>query len=45
MKDFIAVTRDAALKAGRILRENIHGLREITYKSDINPGHRDGYTL
>jgi len=36
MKDFITVARDAALKAGRILRENIHGLREITYKGDIN---------
>ena len=36
MKDFIAVARDAALQAGRMLRENIHGLREITYKSDIN---------
>ena len=36
MTDFIAVARDAALKAGGILRENIHGLREITYKGDIN---------
>ncbi len=36
MKDFIAVARDAALQGGRILRENIHGLREITYKGDIN---------
>jgi myo-inositol-1(or 4)-monophosphatase len=36
MKDFIAAARNAALKGGRILRENIHGLREITYKGDIN---------
>jgi fructose-1,6-bisphosphatase/inositol monophosphatase family enzyme len=36
MKNFIAVARDAALKAGRMLREDIHGLREITYKGDIN---------
>jgi myo-inositol-1(or 4)-monophosphatase len=36
MKEFIGVARDAALKAGRILRENIHGVREITYKGDIN---------
>ena len=36
MKDFINIARDAALKAGRILRQNIHGLREITYKGEIN---------
>ena len=36
MKDFIAVAREAALKAGRILRDNIHGIREIIYKGDIN---------
>jgi len=36
MKDFIAVATDAALKAGRMLRENIHGLLEITSKGDIN---------
>ena len=36
MKDFIAVARDAALKAGRMLRDNIHGIREIIYKGDIN---------
>jgi myo-inositol-1(or 4)-monophosphatase len=36
MKEFIGVARHAALKAGGILRENIHGVREITYKGDIN---------
>lgn len=36
MKDFMAVARDAALNAGRLLKENIHGTREITYKGDIN---------
>jgi myo-inositol-1(or 4)-monophosphatase len=36
VKDFIAVARDAAFKAGRMLRENIHGLREITHKGNIN---------
>ena len=36
MKDFIAVAREAALEAGRILRDNIHGIREIIYKGDIN---------
>jgi len=36
MNEFIAVARDAALKAGRMLREDIHGLREIIYKGDID---------
>jgi myo-inositol-1(or 4)-monophosphatase len=36
MKDFMAVARDAALKAGSMLREDIHGSRKITYKGDIN---------
>ena len=36
MKDVIAVAREAALKAGKILRENIGGTRQITYKGDIN---------
>jgi myo-inositol-1(or 4)-monophosphatase len=36
MKDLMAVAREAALKAGKILRENIHGIREISYKGDIN---------
>ncbi len=36
MKDIIAVAREAALKAGKILRENIGGTRQITYKGDIN---------
>jgi myo-inositol-1(or 4)-monophosphatase len=36
MKDFMTVARQAALKAGGILRENIHGVREISYKGDIN---------
>jgi myo-inositol-1(or 4)-monophosphatase len=36
MKDFLAVAGEAARGAGRILRENINGTREITYKGDIN---------
>jgi len=36
MKDFLAVASEAARKAGGILKENIHGAREITYKGDIN---------
>ena len=36
MKDFLAVAVEAARKAGGILKENIHGTREITYKGDIN---------
>ena len=33
---FLTVASEAALKAGGILRENIHGIREITFKGDIN---------
>ncbi len=36
MKDFLAVAGEAARKAGGILKENLHGTREITYKGDIN---------
>jgi len=36
VKDVIAVASEAALKAGKILRENIGGTRQITYKGDIN---------
>ena len=36
MKDFLEVAREAALKAGGILRDNIHGIREITFKGDVN---------
>ncbi|OGW40907.1 MAG: inositol monophosphatase [Nitrospirae bacterium GWD2_57_9] len=36
MEQFAAVAREAARKAGAILRENINGVREITYKGDIN---------
>lgn len=36
MKDFLAVAVEAARKAGGILKENINGTREITYKGDIN---------
>jgi myo-inositol-1(or 4)-monophosphatase len=36
MKDFMNVAQEAALKAGGILRENLHGVREISYKGDIN---------
>ena len=36
MKDFLTVACAAARAAGSILRENIEGKREITYKGDIN---------
>lgn len=36
MKDFLAVACEAARNAGGILKENIHGAREIAYKGDIN---------
>lgn len=36
MKQFLAIAREAALKAGAILRENIGGIRDISYKGDIN---------
>ncbi len=36
MKDFLTVAGEAARTAGRILRENIDGKREIKYKGDIN---------
>lgn len=36
MKDFLTVASDAARAAGLMLRENIQGKREITYKGDIN---------
>ena len=36
MKDILSVASEAALKAGGILRDNIHGIREITLKADIN---------
>jgi myo-inositol-1(or 4)-monophosphatase len=36
MKDILSVASEAALMAGGILRDNIHGMREITLKGDIN---------
>ena len=36
MRDFVAVAREAALKAGGLLRENISGTRQVSYKGDIN---------
>jgi myo-inositol-1(or 4)-monophosphatase len=36
MKDFLAVAEEAARTAGGLLRSNIHGKREISYKGDIN---------
>lgn len=36
MKDMLSIASAAALKAGGILRDNIHGIREITLKGDIN---------
>lgn len=36
MEDFLSKAREAALKAGAVLRDNIHGAREISYKGEIN---------
>jgi myo-inositol-1(or 4)-monophosphatase len=36
MKDIMSVACDAALKSGGILRDNLQGAREISYKGDIN---------
>jgi myo-inositol-1(or 4)-monophosphatase len=36
MNDLLSVASDAVLKAGRLLRDNVHGIREITLKGDIN---------
>lgn len=36
MTDFLTVAREAALKAGGILRDNLDGIRQINYKGDIN---------
>jgi myo-inositol-1(or 4)-monophosphatase len=36
MHQYLEVARDAALKAGRLLKENINGRREVSYKGEIN---------
>lgn len=36
MKDFLSVAREAALRGGALLRENIGRTREISYKGEIN---------
>lgn len=36
MKDFLTVAAEAARAAGALLRANINGKREISYKGDIN---------
>ena len=36
MQEFLNVAREAALRAGRLLRENLNGTREISYKGEIN---------
>ena len=36
MEEYLAVAREAALKAGGLLKENLHGTREIAYKGTIN---------
>ena len=36
MKDYLTVASEAARTAGRILKEQIHGTRTITYKGDID---------
>ncbi len=36
MAEFLSVARDAAIRAGRLLRENLNGRRNILYKGGIN---------
>src|SRR3990172_1861303 len=36
MQEFLTVAREAALRGGRLLRENLNGTREISYKGEIN---------
>lgn len=36
MRDFLASAVDAAREAGKLLRENINGCRQIAYKADVN---------
>ena len=36
MKEYMAVAREAALLAGRLLRDNLGGKRTIAFKGDIN---------
>ncbi|HAK59656.1 MAG TPA: inositol monophosphatase [Nitrospiraceae bacterium] len=36
MEEYLAVAREAALKAGGLLKENLHGTREIAFKGAIN---------
>jgi len=36
MNDYLTVACEAARSAGKLLKENIHGTREIAYKGDIN---------
>ena len=36
MDEYLTVASNAARRAGNILRENLHGIREISYKGDIN---------
>src|ERR1700758_4345766 len=36
MDEFLDIAGSAAMRAGKILRENLHGAREISYKGDIN---------
>lgn len=36
MKDFMTAAKKAALRAGELLRSNVNGVREISYKGEIN---------
>jgi hypothetical protein len=36
MKGYLEVAKAAAVKAGTILREHIGGIREVSYKGEIN---------
>ena len=36
MREHLAVAADAAVKAGKVLRDNVSGIRNISYKGEIN---------
>ena len=36
MRKYLEVAKDAALRAGRILKDNVTGTRDISYKGEIN---------
>jgi myo-inositol-1(or 4)-monophosphatase len=36
MHEQLAVAKDAAVKAGKVLKDNVNGVRDISYKGEIN---------